>query len=129
MYVHTHTVVYVHLPFLLQLEVREMTRRKIPISFGEPNPGLLRRNYSPLMLSPSQLGIASSDMRALCPVKVVDALPCSFPWVILLPKGNPVAWFPVTEIIKPRIYNYLSQLLLLFSRSATSSKCRLQCSI
>lgn len=88
-----------------------------------------RRNCSALMVSPSQLGIVPAYLRALCPVKAADASPCSFPWAIFLPKGNPVAWFPVTEIIKPRICNYLSQLFLNFSWSATRSKCRIQCSI
>lgn len=37
----THAVAYMHLPFLLQLEMRKKTRGKIPISFGEHNPGFL----------------------------------------------------------------------------------------
>lgn len=93
---------------------------------------------SPILVSPRRLlspdAVTSSAWDSFIlhegPLpKVVDTLPCSFPQVILLPKGNPVAWFPMTEIVKPRICNYLSQLLFIFSQSAASSKSRIHCSI
>lgn len=118
-----HTCTF-HSSYILRWE--KWPGEKIPISLGEPHSGLLQER----LLSPDDVTYSAWDSFILhegtLSSKVVDTLACSFPRVILLSKGNPVAWFPMTEIIKPRICYYLSQFLLIFSQS---SKCHIQCSI
>jgi len=47
-----------HLPFLLQLEVREMSRQIIAVSIGEPNAGLLQEK----LLIPDAITFSSWDI-------------------------------------------------------------------